>query len=233
MRPVMLLARLNEVDLVVDAHKARLAEINEALREPAALPAARRALAEAEAELARCQEVQQGLEKASHDAAERLARAEQQLYGGKVTNTKELENLSTTAAQLRRQLGHAEDAFLEAMVCAETATAALTERTAALAHLTQTWEARRVASRREQTQIKAEALTALAQQAAAREAVPPALLATYDALRARRAGRAVAALDGDVCSACRVAVPPGRLGEARFDDELVYCQNCGRLLWGE
>ena len=42
MRSVALLARLNDQDLVVDSLKARLGEIAEALREPAALTAARR-----------------------------------------------------------------------------------------------------------------------------------------------------------------------------------------------
>ncbi len=233
MRPVLLLARLNEVDLIVDAHKARLAEIVEGLREPAALPVARRALAEAEAELARCQQQQANLEQAGREAGEKLARAEKQLYGGKVTNPKELENLQRDVAQLRRQRDQADDALLEAMVCAETATAALTERQTTLAGLTQTWEARQVVLRREQAQLKAKLPALLAQQAAAREAVPPAVRATYDSLRPRRGGKAVAVLDGDVCSACRVAAPPSVLEAARYDDELVYCQNCGRLLWGE
>ena len=38
-RPILLLARLNDIDLAVDATKTRLAEIAEALREPAALRA--------------------------------------------------------------------------------------------------------------------------------------------------------------------------------------------------
>jgi predicted nucleic acid-binding Zn-ribbon protein len=30
-----------------------------------------------------------------------------------------------------------------------------------------------------------------------------------------------------------VQAPPSKLDAARFGDELVYCGNCGRLLWGE
>ena len=74
---------------------------------------------------------------------------------------------------------------------------------------------------------------ALARQAAARQAVPAILLATYDSLRLRRGGRVVVRLDGEECSACLVAASPFTLEAARFGDELVYCSNCGRLLWGE
>jgi predicted nucleic acid-binding Zn-ribbon protein len=51
--------------------------------------------------------------------------------------------------------------------------------------------------------------------------------------RPRRGGRAVAKLDGDECCACLVAASPFTLEAARFGDDLVYCSNCGRLLWGE
>ena len=233
MRAVMLLARLNEIDLAVDAEKARLAEIAEALREPAALIAARRGLAQAETDLAHCRAVQTELEAAQSDAAGKLARAETRLYGGSVRNPKELEDLQRDVAQLRRQLSQVEDHLLEALICAETATQAQGEQTAAVARLTAEWERKQAALRVEQAQLKAKLSAETARQTAARQAVPATLLATYDNLRPRRGGRAVAQLDGDECSACLVAASPFSLEAARFGDELVYCSNCGRLLWGE
>jgi predicted nucleic acid-binding Zn-ribbon protein len=52
-------------------------------------------------------------------------------------------------------------------------------------------------------------------------------------VRPRRGSRAVAKHGGDECSACLVAASPFTLETARFGDEMVYCSNCGRLLWGE
>jgi hypothetical protein len=233
MRAVMLLARLNEIDLTVDAHKARLAEIAEALREPAALAEARRGLARAESDLAHCRAVQVELEAAQSQAAGKLASTEARLYSGAVRNPKELEDLQRDTAQLRRQLSQAEDNLLEALICAEAATQAQAEQAAALERLAADWERRQAALRAEQAQRKARLPAELARQSAARQAVPAALLATYDNLRPRRGGRAVAQLDGDECSACLVAASPFTLEAARFGDELVYCSNCGRLLWGE
>jgi predicted nucleic acid-binding Zn-ribbon protein len=63
--------------------------------------------------------------------------------------------------------------------------------------------------------------------------VPADILHTYDALRPRRAGRAVARVDGDTCAVCLVTVSPSRLAAARDGDELAYCENCGRILWSE
>jgi uncharacterized protein len=233
MRAIVLLAQLNEVDLAVDAHKARLAEIAEAAREPVALVEARRNLARAESDLAHCRAVQTELEAAQKAVAGKLGRAEARLYGGEVRNPKELEDLQLDVAQLRRQLSQAEDNLLEALICVETATQAQTEQAALLERLTAEHIRKHAALRAEHAQIKAKLAAELTQQAAARQAVPAALLSTYDNLRPRRGGRAVAKLDGEECSACLVAASPFTLEAARFGDELVYCSNCGRLLWGE
>ena len=233
MRAIVLLAQLSEVDLAVDAHKARLAEIAEAAREPAALVEARRSLARAESELEHCRAVQTELEAAQKAVVGKLTRAETRLYGGGVRNPKELEDLQLDVAQLRRQRNQAEDNLLEALICTETAAQTQAEQAALLERLTAEQARKHAALRAEHAQIKAKLAAELAQQAAARQAVPAALLAIYDNLRPRRGGRAVAKLDGEECSACLVAASPFSLEAARFGDELVYCSNCGRLLWGE
>lgn len=233
MRPVVLLAQLNEADLAVDTLKGRLAEIAEALREPAELVAARRNLTAAEALLARCQAAVRDAELAQQSVEDKLARTEQQLYSGKVRNPRELEDVERNAQQQRSQKAQAEERALEALLACEDAAAQHAARQAEVARLTEGWQAQQARLRAEQAQLKARLPAALARQAAARQAVPPHLLTLYDGLRPRRGGRAVAALDGDVCSACLVAVSPGKLAAARFGDELVYCENCGRLLWDE
>ena len=172
MRSVVLLAQLNEIDLTVDAHKARLAEIAEAAREPAALIEARRGLARAESDLAHCRAVQTELEAVQNAVVEKLTRAETRLYGGGVRNPKELEDLQLDVAQLRRQLSQAEDNLLEALICAETATQAQAEQAALLERLTAEQGRKHAALRAEHAQIKAKLAAELAQQAAARQAVP-------------------------------------------------------------
>ena len=119
------------------------------------------------------------------------------------------------------------------MICAETAMQAQAEQAALLERLTAEQGRKHAALRAEHAQIKAKLAAELVQQAAARQAVSAPLLTTYDSLRLRRGGRAVAKLDGEECSACLVAASPFSLEAARFGDELVYCSNCGRLLWGE
>jgi predicted nucleic acid-binding Zn-ribbon protein len=233
MRPVVMLARLSELDVDLDSGRARLAEIAAALKEPAELAAARKELAEREAELAGWRGVQHDRDLAQQQIAEKLARAEKRLYSGEVRNSREVQDAERDVQQLRHQCSQAEDALLEALVAVEGLAEDCAARQARIAQLVADCENSQVRLRAEQTRLKERLAAQQARQVAVRRAVPPDLLALYDHLRPRRAGRAVAKLEGDTCSACRVAVPPTKLEVARYGDELVYCGNCGRLLWGE
>jgi predicted nucleic acid-binding Zn-ribbon protein len=233
MRPVMLLAQLNEIDLSVDALKARLTEIAQEAREPETLVQTRAALATAQAEQARCRKTQVACEIEQKRIADHLAKAEKSLYSGKGKSPKELEAAQLDVQQLRRQLSHADDELLEALVCMEAATEAVEMYEADQARLTAEWEARRAQLRAEHALLKTQLAQDQTRQLAARKATPDAVLVIYDALRPRRAGRAVAMVDNDQCSACGVAVPQSKIEAAREGDEFVYCGNCGRILWSE
>jgi len=232
-RPILLLAHLNEADLALDATKARLTEIAEALREPATLVAARASLAAAEKEVARLRGEQADAETSQAKADEQIKAIEQKLYGGKVTNPRELESSQRDLAQHQKQRTGVEDRLLEIMVSLDGATAAVARAQVDVTRLAAEWDARQASLRSEQAKLKGLLPAQQARQAAARQAVSPQYLRTYDHLRPRHGGRAVAELDGDECSACLVQAPPSKLEAARFSDELVYCGNCGRLLWGE
>jgi len=225
------LAHLNEIDLAVDALKARLHEIAEGLREPAALVAARQAAADAEAALNRARAVQRDRELVQQEASEKLKRSEQKLYGSQARSSRQVESEQLDVEQLRHQLADAEEHLLEAMLAADEAAQQHAAAQAQLAALTEAWQTQQATLTREQAQLKTQAPTLLGRQAAARKAITPALLAVYDNLRPRRGGRAVARIDGDECSACKVAIPPSKLAEVRSEGALVYCGNCGRLLW--
>jgi predicted nucleic acid-binding Zn-ribbon protein len=203
------------------------------LKEPAALQAARHALTEAEAELARCRARQFDAELAEKKIAQKLANAERTLYSGQIRNPKELQGAEQDVQQLRRQRSQAEDTLLEAMLSADAAVQAHAEQSHKLARLSAEWEATQTALRAEQATLNKKLAALKTQQPAARKAVPAHLLPIYDSLRPRRGGRPVAKLDGAVCTACKVAASPGKLAAARDSDELVYCENCGRVLWTE
>lgn len=233
MPAVALLGQLNEIDLTIDALRVRASEIAEALKESTALQAARGAAAAADAELTRCRTIQAERELTQQKAAARLTQAEARLYGGKVRDPKELEDVEKDVAQLRRQLAQAEDALLEALIASEAAAETATIAQRDLAQQTKERDATQVSLRAEHARLTERLIAERARQTAARRAVPADILHTYDTLRPRRAGRAVARLDDDTCAVCLVAVSPSRLAAARDGEKLAFCENCGRILWAE
>lgn len=67
---------------------------------------------------------------------------------------------------------------------------------------------------------------------AAVAAVLPALLTRYERLRAKLGGVAVARLQGNRCTGCNLTLPAMEIDRIRHlpPDELVECEQCGRLL---
>jgi predicted nucleic acid-binding Zn-ribbon protein len=166
-------------------------------------------------------------------AATKTGKAAQQQDATKQTGDSANSEQNEIVQQLQRQKAQCEDHLLEALVEVEAATEKQQALQGELARLTADWEATRTRLRAEQAKLAAQLPVAQARQAAARRATPAALLPLYDSLRGRRAGRAVAEVDGEICTVCKVAVSPSKLEAARYGEELVYCDNCGRLLWGE
>jgi predicted nucleic acid-binding Zn-ribbon protein len=233
MKSLASLALLNDLDLAIDGLRARLAEIAEGLKEPSEVRTARAEFAQIEGRLADLQVVQREREEAQADATQKVAAEEASLYSGRVTGPKELKDKQANLAQLRRQRDQRENELLEVLIEVESATSECNDRRERLAELLEQWRAKRAALLGEQEKLAKRLAAQAPRQASARAAAPQDLLPLYDRLRVRRAGRAVAALENDTCSACRVAVPPTKIEAARYSEDLVYCENCGRLLWAE
>ncbi len=159
------------------------------------------------------------------------------LYGGAVTNPRELEAFQEEQTMLSRQKSEAEDILLERMVATEELEEALASTQEALATIEER-RSLRVPELRSQGRALSDELQALNLR---REDMlpqfPPHMLSTYETLRASRDGQAVskviASRGRDVCEACRVALPRSDIQRLRTGESLVQCNNCRRILYME
>lgn len=162
---------------------------------------------------------------------EKIAHESQRLYSGDISNPKELASIQAELDGLRRRKNHVEDQLLEALEERETAEASLGElldRLSALetsiAEATSARDAAAVEIRHEFEQ----------NEGARKEIVPripDEILELYEDLRPKKNGVAVAALEGNVCRGCGVALSPLALDQIkRSDDPLARCENCRRIL---
>ncbi len=64
------------------------------------------------------------------------------------------------------------------------------------------------------------------------EAIPRHLFSTYDRMARTRRGQALSEVHNDgICAACRMKVRPKVFSDVRRGDQLITCENCGRILY--
>ena len=96
-------------------------------------------------------------------------------------------------------------------------------------------EGRQVETRAQLDRERQDILAAIAAARTKREAtaaaVPPAMLAKYDKVRARKRAETVFPLRGPSCSACDTAIPTQRRAAMAATGSLEMCEGCGALLY--
>jgi hypothetical protein len=223
------LYRLQQLDSERDASERRLVEIGQALKDDRALREAQQRLERAEQLARKWQAKQRDLELEIESLSGKMSRSEKRLYGGKVKNPKELSDLQAEISSLKRRREKLEDSLLDAMINREEAEAA---RDDAEAHLKQVESDR--ASEHADLRGERERLQQRLQEIERkRDSVLPRIdaetLRTYERVRERKGGQAVARIEDDVCTACGVTVPPSMEWKLR-QGELIHCDTCGRIL---
>jgi predicted nucleic acid-binding Zn-ribbon protein len=226
------LYELQRLDSQQERAKRKVLQIRTQLVESPELRAARTALAEAEAELARWQAGQKEAELEARSLRERIADGDRRLMSGEVHNPKELKALNKSVEALRRQQGVVEDAGIEAVSQSEHWSRERAQRHAALETIEAAWKSSQSELVAEETKYR-RAYTHLKNQRVAHAAsLAPADVTLYESLRSRKGGVAVTTIRASQCTACNMFVPTGVASSVRTrPTEAIFCPSCGRILW--
>jgi len=216
--------------LAIDAAVARLTEVEARLGESEELIAARERRDSCREALHPLEASQRDLDLQAGEVREKVADVEGKLYGGRVSNPKELEDLQADHLSLKRQLKTREDEELEVMVQLDDAETALKEAEAALAEIEKAWEADQKSLRAEQVELQAEIAALEGKRAGQVDGMDAGALNLYAALRERRQGQAIALVERGLCQGCRISLPISVLQKARTGVGLVQCVSCERIL---
>ncbi len=222
--------RLQEVDLALERVARELNEVAEALRDPPILAELAQNIAALEQEIHRLEVRQRDLELEVEGLTERIQDLEGRLYGGLITNIKEIEAGQQKAEEMRRRRSQLEDELLEIMVTLED----LRENDENLRRRLQEEEARWAETRssllEKQASLQEEQSSLEVKRKRLAASVGEAVLRTYEQLRSAKGGIAVSRLENRVCSACGVEVPRSVERSVRYEEALTFCPTCGRIL---
>jgi hypothetical protein len=161
---------------------------------------------------------------------QKIAKEEQRLFAGGVSNPKELSALQAEVEMLKRKKGEVEDQLLEVMVARDQASSTL-ERLRS--------EQQAAATEAEALTSKVGALTSdiesqLGDHTGARTAIageiPDDVLKLYEQLRASKGGVGAAALEAGTCQGCHTKLPNKEVERLKSEGGLQRCDNCRRIL---
>jgi hypothetical protein len=161
-----------------------------------------------------------------------MQQAESSLYGGKIRNPKELQDLEADVASLRRHLIALEAAELSWMEKLEAAEGLSIQARRQLGAASAHAEARNRGLMQEQATLQQTREDLQAEREAASGAVARKVLESYENLRKSRRGVAVAEVRENACGACGTTLTAALQQSARHAPDLVNCPSCGRILYG-
>ena len=226
------LYRLQKIDTELDQRRAQLAEVNAQLASDPAVQKAQADLAAAQAELAVARRAAKALDDENQSLSAKIKENENRLYGGKVRNPRELQDLQADIASLKKHRDTLDDQQLAAIDVMEAA-----ERKEAEAQKTlESVEIVRAEERRDLLKDKSVVESLITKLDGEREAALITIngedRTTYNTLRKQKRTAVVLLADGS-CSICGVAPSSSRVQAARAGGELVRCGNCDRILYAE
>jgi uncharacterized protein len=221
---------LQETDQALDRAQARLAEIEAQLVESEELVSAREAADERRKIVEELRSHLADAEIEVEDARRKASEMEDRLYGGKVTNPKELTDLNDDVRSLKAQVARREDTLLALLVDIDDAEKQQEATDSVLREIEGGWKQGQEALLSEKAQIEPEVVALQARKDHQVPSIDAASIRLYRLLRERYAGRAVARLERGMCQGCRITLPMSLLSKARSGTGLVQCVSCERIL---
>ena len=227
------LYRLQQVDSQIDQIVARLKTIQETLENDLELKAA---TVHFEISNKKCKDAERALKLIEAEVQKQRIKIEQtesSLYGGRVHNPKELQDLQKDVASLKKHLETLEERELEAMLLVES-----TEKEEQLAQI----ELERVKSSRgdqnrdltkESEVLRKDRERLDSERKAVMGNLESKTVGIYDQLRQQRRGIAVTTLRDNSCTACGTTLTASQQQSARSTSQLFYCPTCSRVLYAQ
>ncbi|MCU0487876.1 MAG: C4-type zinc ribbon domain-containing protein [Anaerolineales bacterium] len=225
------LYRLQQLDSQLDRLQARLAEIRASLAEAEELQQAKSAAQQANEDLQAAQKALRKAEEAVKEQRIKIETTEAALYGGKVRNPKELQDLQHESAALKRFQSVLEDRQIEAMLNEEAAQEASQQAQIHLELVQAQHNARNANLLEEQERLLKEKPTLDTERQAATGSIPANEMAMYETLRKSRRGIAVSLVKNKACSACGTTLNAALLDAVITSGQLNRCDGCGRILY--
>ena len=222
---------LQELDWEIAAREKSLAEVNLRLSDDSELTSAREQLQHLKSQLAERAPLRRLAEGAVQELDVKMKAVEERLYGGAITNQRQLSAYEEERSYLGEQRSSEEEKLLELMVEVDDLQTANNQ---ARKHLKGLEDGRadehpKLLIEKKRLSGELEELSGTREEMAGNFA--PSVLSVYESLRKSRDGHAVAKVERGMCRGCRIALPMMEAQRARRSQQIVHCGSCNRILY--
>jgi hypothetical protein len=223
------LYQLQELDIEIDQKEQSLAQKNSQLGNRETLDAAREKLTSGQKHLDELKHQRRDAEGLVDDVLSKIKNTEQQLYGGKVTNPKELSNLQHEINTLKSKSDELQNKALSTIDLVEAAEKSVAAVSSEFKTFEEEWnrQQQQIAGEIEPLKANLAELKQEREQLAGQIEAP--VIALYTKLRQQKK-QAVARVERGICRSCRISISASALQRAR-SGQPVQCSSCGRILY--
>jgi uncharacterized protein len=221
---------VQQVDLRIAGGRAERAALDDGAALRTEAEQVRAAANDAAARLHTAQATLRDQELQLASAESKKKKAEGDLYGGRISNPKELASLEEEIAGLARVRDQLEDRILGLFDEVESLKRESAAGQSAARAVDDRLSAHLAAYERERDRLDREIASAEAERARLAAAVEPRLLKKYDGIAAQEGGVGIVAIVGGFCGGCHNDVPARFVSRVRAGD-VVTCERCHRILY--
>jgi uncharacterized protein len=163
----------------------------------------------------------------------KLEQSNSALYGGKVQNPKELQDLQMEIELLKKSISGFEDELLLEMDVTEK-TQLLESNAKSELDLSKSEFQRFVGILEKEKEGLSKNLERLIiERQVSSSQIKGEFLSIYESIRQKKKGIAVSIIKDQACSACGHELTPAEIQKTRTSNELCYCSSCNRILYSE
>lgn len=171
------------------------------------------------------------LELAQKGIEDKLKRVDREIYGGKVVNPREVENLEREIASLKAGRDRNDERILELWELIPPAKKIAEDAAAKVEQKKQELAAHRKRAMEEKERLEAEFKRLSLARPEAAQGISPSLVARYDVIRQKHQGIGMAEVKKTrACGACGTAIAE-RTIDALRSDKVAACESCHRILY--
>lgn len=223
------LYHLQEIDAEIESGEQSLSQKTRQLGDRGILDNAQSELDAKQQQLAELSRQHHDAEWELDDLLSKIAAVEKQLYGGKVTNPKELSNLQHEAGTMKAKSDQMETRALKIIDLVEAAEKSAAAATSELKEMGDEWQRQQQQLAGEIAHLKSSLADLKQKRQQLSNEIESQAVALYEKIRQNKQPP-VARVEQGICRACRISLSASALQRAR-SGQPVQCDSCGRILF--